>query len=272
MLAHGGSPPDGLRRLPEVSLSWSDAVRTRPVHRTSRGPTPVRGTPFAGPADGEAVCHRSLLRTRHLPDVLRSMAIHDTWDQSCRLARLVPSPTGADRGRSLPQLVHALALASAVVTAGATILIRLGFRGADTFTGYWINLVVGTAGLWLAVLVLAPSAPTELHGILYFVLAGLVGTTAGRLLRFVSIDRVGASVAAALDVLGQRVLEDVDRLRLRRPLVDKLQALQVPGDVARTPRRPPRERRAAARRTLVRGPRRSVGLASLPRAADRSTP
>ena len=126
------------------------------------------------------------------------MAIHDTWDQSCRLARLVPSPAGTDRGRSLPQLVHVLALASAVVTAGATILIRLGFRGADAFTSYWINLVVGTAGLWLAVLVLAPSGPTELHGILYFVLAGLVGTTAGRLLRFVSIDRVGASVAAAL--------------------------------------------------------------------------
>ena len=53
-------------------------------------------------------------------------------------------------------------------------------------------------GLWLAVLVVAPSGPSTLGGILYFVLAGLVGTTAGRLLRFVSIERVGASVAAAL--------------------------------------------------------------------------
>jgi drug/metabolite transporter, DME family len=58
--------------------------------------------------------------------------------------------------------------------------------------------VVGTVGLWATVLVLAPPEPVRLHGILYFVLAGLVGTTAGRLLRFVSIDRVGASVAAAL--------------------------------------------------------------------------
>ena len=57
---------------------------------------------------------------------------------------------------------------------------------------------MGTVGLWLAVLVAAPSGPTTLHGILYFVLAGLVGTTAGRLLRFVSIDRVGAAVTAAL--------------------------------------------------------------------------
>ena len=95
-------------------------------------------------------------------------------------------------------MVHVLALGSAAFTAGATILIRLGLRGADAFTAYWINLVVGTVGLWLAVLVVAPSGPSTLRGILYFVLAGLVGTTAGRLLRFVSIERVGASVAAAL--------------------------------------------------------------------------
>ena len=57
---------------------------------------------------------------------------------------------------------------------------------------------MGTVGLWAAVLLLAPPDPVRLRGVLYFVLAGLVGTTAGRLLRFLSIDRVGASVAAAL--------------------------------------------------------------------------
>ena len=91
-----------------------------------------------------------------------------------------------------------LAVAGAVLTAGATILIRQGLRGADAFTSYWINLVVGTVGLWLAVLVLAPSDAAELRGILYFILAGIVGTTAGRLLRFLSIEHVGASVSAAL--------------------------------------------------------------------------
>jgi uncharacterized membrane protein len=91
-----------------------------------------------------------------------------------------------------------LALGSAVFNAVATILIRLGLRGADAFTTYWFNLVVGTVGLWLAVLLLARSDPADLRGILYFIVAGLVGTTAGRLLRFVSIERVGASVAAAL--------------------------------------------------------------------------
>ena len=126
------------------------------------------------------------------------MAIHDTRERSCRPARPSRHPQAPIGGRFLPQLVHVLALGSAVFTAGATILIRLGFRGADAFTSYWINLVVGTVGLWLAVLVVAPSGPITLHGILYFVLAGLVGTTAGRLLRFVSIERVGAAVTAAL--------------------------------------------------------------------------
>jgi DME family drug/metabolite transporter len=58
--------------------------------------------------------------------------------------------------------------------------------------------VVGTVGLWAAVLALAPSEPMRLHGIAFFVLAGLVGTVAGRLLRFVAIEKVGASVTAAL--------------------------------------------------------------------------
>jgi uncharacterized membrane protein len=57
---------------------------------------------------------------------------------------------------------------------------------------------VGTVGLWLTVLLLAPSDRADLSGILYFALAGLVGTTAGRLLRFVSIEQVGASVSSAL--------------------------------------------------------------------------
>jgi len=80
----------------------------------------------------------------------------------------------------------------------ATILIRQGLRGADAFTAYWINLVVGTVGIWIAVPLLAPSERADLSGILYFALAGLVGTTAGRLLRFVSIEQVGASVSSAL--------------------------------------------------------------------------
>jgi drug/metabolite transporter, DME family len=38
-------------------------------------------------------------------------------------------------------------------------------------------------------------------GVVLFILAGLIGTVAGRLLRFVSIEKVGASIAAALNNL-----------------------------------------------------------------------
>jgi uncharacterized membrane protein len=53
----------------------------------------------------------------------------------------------------------------------------------------------------VAVLVRGPLEPLQARGIAFFVLAGLVGTVAGRLLRFISIEKVGASVTAALNNL-----------------------------------------------------------------------
>ena len=98
----------------------------------------------------------------------------------------------------MPRTVHALALVSALCSAGATILIRQGLRGRGPYTGFWINLVVGTVGLWAAVLLTGGFGRPSAAGVAFFVLAGLIGTVAGRLLRFVSIDKVGASVAASL--------------------------------------------------------------------------
>jgi drug/metabolite transporter, DME family len=94
--------------------------------------------------------------------------------------------------------VFVLALASALSTAGSTILIRQGLRHSSPFTGFWVNLVVGTAGLWIAVLFTEGLGRLSARGLALFALAGLVGTTGGRLLRFVSIEKVGASIAAAL--------------------------------------------------------------------------
>jgi drug/metabolite transporter (DMT)-like permease len=98
----------------------------------------------------------------------------------------------------MTSLVPALALASALCSAGATILIRQGLRGGNTYGGFWINLVVGTVTFWSAVLLVGPMGPISVRGIALFALTGLVGTIAGRFLRFVSIQRVGASVAAAV--------------------------------------------------------------------------
>ena len=105
----------------------------------------------------------------------------------------------------MPRTVHLLALLAAFSSAGATILIRQGLRSGSAYTGFWVNLVVGTVGLWAAVLGTGGLGHPSALGIAFFVLAGLIGTVGGRLLRFVSIEKVGASIAAALTNLNPLV-------------------------------------------------------------------
>ena len=101
----------------------------------------------------------------------------------------------------MPRTAHVLALASALLSAGAAVLIRQGLRSGTAYAGFWVNLAVGTVGVWLAVLAQGPAGAWRAEGVALFVLAGLVGTVAGRLLRFVSIDRVGASITTTLNGL-----------------------------------------------------------------------
>jgi uncharacterized membrane protein len=91
-----------------------------------------------------------------------------------------------------------LALTAAFLGAGATILIRQGLRGSDPYTGFWINVIVGAVGSWVLVAATGGPGPVTATALVFFVLAGLVGTVAGRLLRFLAIERVGASIAAAV--------------------------------------------------------------------------
>jgi uncharacterized membrane protein len=93
--------------------------------------------------------------------------------------------------------VAALALFSALFSAAATVLIRQGLRGYGPFTGVWINMLVGAVCLWIAVLFTGGiGQPTPL-ALGLFILAGLIGTVAGRLLRFFAIEAVGASITGA---------------------------------------------------------------------------
>jgi len=113
---------------------------------------------------------------------------------------------------------HLFALGGAVSSALATILIRQGLRHGNFYVGFWINVIVGVVGLWGAVLLLEPANAYRASAIPFFMLSGVIGTASGRLLRFVSIEKVGAPVAAsivnlnpfiatglAIVVLGERV-------------------------------------------------------------------
>ena len=81
-----------------------------------------------------------------------------------------------------------------------------------------MNVTVGVFGLWGAVLILEPADAYRAGAIPLFMLSGVIGTAGGQLLRFVSIEKVGAPVAAsiinlnpfiatglAIVVLGERV-------------------------------------------------------------------
>ena len=93
---------------------------------------------------------------------------------------------------------HAIALAGALCSAISTILLRQGLRGSNFYAGFWINVAVGVIGLWAAVFLFVPRDAYRLSAIPFFVVSGLVGTAAGRFLRVVSIEKVGASVSAAI--------------------------------------------------------------------------
>src|SRR2546428_9483321 len=97
----------------------------------------------------------------------------------------------------MPQTMHILALAGAFCPAAATIFIRRGLRGGDPYTGFWINVVVGTTSLWTAVIVTGGPGHVSIRGALLFGLAGLIGTVGGRRLRIVPVAEGGAPLFAA---------------------------------------------------------------------------
>ena len=76
----------------------------------------------------------------------------------------------------VPPIVPVLALTAAFLGAAATIFIRQGLRGSDAYTGFWVNVVVGALGSWIAVAVTGGPGPVTATALAFFVLAGLVGT------------------------------------------------------------------------------------------------
>ncbi len=96
---------------------------------------------------------------------------------------------------------HVFALASACCSAVATTLIQRGLRRSNFYAGFWINVVVGAVGFWIAVLLTVPREGYHWRAIPYFVVSGVVGTAGGRLFRVAAIEKVGAPVAASINNL-----------------------------------------------------------------------
>jgi transporter family protein len=96
---------------------------------------------------------------------------------------------------------HALALAGALCSAAATIAFRQGLRYSNTYTGFWINLTVGFVCVWFATWLMVPASAMHAKALPFFIGSGLLGTVAGRFFRFKGIEKVGASVAAAINNL-----------------------------------------------------------------------
>ncbi len=125
----------------------------------------------------------------------RGFSLRFVTSRRCQFLEIVPHASGCVM---LIDVYALLALLSALFNSSATILIRQGLRDSNPHTGYWINLVVGVAGLWIAVLLLTPGDVFAIRSLPYFIAAGLVGTVGGRFTRFLAIDKVGASIAAPI--------------------------------------------------------------------------
>jgi transporter family protein len=78
------------------------------------------------------------------------------------------------------------------------VLISRGLLRYGPYTGAWVNVAVGTVCVWIAVMLGGGVGRPSAASIGYFALAGVIGTFGGRLLRFLSIETVGASMSAAL--------------------------------------------------------------------------
>jgi DME family drug/metabolite transporter len=97
--------------------------------------------------------------------------------------------------------VHALALTGAMCSAAATVTFRQGLGCSNAYAGFWINLVVGVICIWGVTLLIVPMSAYHASALPFFIGSGLLGTVAGRFLRFRGIEKVGAPVAASINNL-----------------------------------------------------------------------
>lgn len=93
-----------------------------------------------------------------------------------------------------------LALIAAVGFATSGILARVGLQGVNTFTGTLLSLLGSLVVLFTVALVWDAKAlfSPPLAAVPWFALAGLVNFVAGRMMNYMSIQRIGVARASPL--------------------------------------------------------------------------
>ena len=95
----------------------------------------------------------------------------------------------------IPEIVGIL---SSVCWAAAAIAIRRTLETTTPLTAAFVSVLINAVFLWPLALVLTSFDKVEPYGVFVLVLAGLAAPTAGRLLRFVAVGKLGAAPAAPL--------------------------------------------------------------------------
>ena len=95
----------------------------------------------------------------------------------------------------LPEL---LAVISAMMYALSSVLIKLGLNFSNSHSGVLISIITNVISLWVVAIFFLPLALLFSPYILIFVAAGILAPGIARMLRYVSLERIGVSRTAPL--------------------------------------------------------------------------
>ena len=94
--------------------------------------------------------------------------------------------------------VEAGGLLTAIGYAGSNNLVRVGFKGSNAMTGAVVTLAVNFVVIWTLTLFIVPWHAFQFSLFWIFIIDGVLTQALGRLLKFISIDRLGAARAGAI--------------------------------------------------------------------------
>ena len=95
----------------------------------------------------------------------------------------------------LPEL---LAVISAMMYALSSVLIKRGLNFSNSHSGVLISIITNVISLWVVAIFFLPLALLFSPYILIFVAAGILAPGIARMLRYVSLERIGVSRTAPL--------------------------------------------------------------------------